>query len=127
MAVGRPVWFELWVPDVERAKEFYGGMFGWTFAAMHTYDAQYWLVDAGGGLGGAILPGDGPVGDRRAGTVLYFAVPDLAAATERWLTLGGSVEQSVTAIGDGTWFTLVRDPFGIRVGLWSDREPGSTG
>lgn len=113
------VWFELWVPDVERARQFYGALFGWTFRSMPEYDAQYWLIEGSGGVGGAILPGDGPVPGLRTGTVVYLAVSDLTEATDRCVALGGSVEQGVTAIGDGTYFTLVRDPFGTRLGLWS--------
>lgn len=50
-------------------------------------------------------------------------MPDLAEATRLCLALGGSLEQGVTAIGDGTSFTLVRDPFGTRLGLWSAGDP----
>lgn len=123
MATGRSVvWFELWVPDVVRAMHFYGGLFGWTFRPMPEYDEQYWLIE-GSSVGGAILPGDPSDGGARAGTVVFVAVPDLAAATRRCLALGGSPEQGVTAIGDGTSFTLVRDPFGTRLGLWSAGGP----
>jgi predicted enzyme related to lactoylglutathione lyase len=120
-APGAIVWFELWVPDVERAKQFYGQLFGWTFRAMPEYDAQYWLIEGGSGLGGALLPGEAANNSDRAGTVVYVAVSDLAAAAERCLALGGRVEQDATEIGDGTSFILVRDPFGTRLGLWSDQ------
>jgi uncharacterized protein len=120
VVAGSVVWFELWVPDVELAKQFYGRMFGWTFTAMTEYDAQYWLVKSGSGLAGAILPGDAANVLGRVGTAVYVAVEDLGSAVERCLELGGAVEQGATDIGDGTRFALIRDPFGIRVGLWTD-------
>jgi uncharacterized protein len=117
------VWFELWVPDVELARTFYGELFGWTFRAMADYDPQYWLIDSGGGVGGALLPGDALAGAARAGTVVYVSVADLTAAMERCVALGGSVERPVTAIGDGSNFAIIRDPSGTRLGLWSPVAP----
>ncbi len=43
--MGNPVvWFELYTPDVERAKEFYGLMFGWQFSPVDRDDTGYWLI-----------------------------------------------------------------------------------
>lgn len=113
------VWFELWVSDVASAKVFYEALFGWTFRSMPEYDEQYWLIDSGGWVRGAILGSDGHANETRAGAVVYIAVDDLAEATRQCVALGGTVEQEATAIGDGTSFAIVRDPVGTRLGLWS--------
>ena len=51
--------FEIYVNDVTRAKAYYAGLFGWTFAPMEgAEDAEYHLIDGphfGDGLTGGIL------------------------------------------------------------------------
>ena len=42
----RPVRFEHYVEDVERAKTFYGSVFGWTFEQW-AGPMPYWLVTSG--------------------------------------------------------------------------------
>jgi predicted enzyme related to lactoylglutathione lyase len=37
---GTAIWFEIGVSDLERAKAFYGGMFGWGYAPLSDYDAS---------------------------------------------------------------------------------------
>jgi predicted enzyme related to lactoylglutathione lyase len=52
---GKFVWHELATPDVEAAKAFYGGLFGWTFQEIHGHHLIYrdgkdiagiWAIDA---------------------------------------------------------------------------------
>ena len=117
-------WFEIWTSDVERAKRWYGELFGWTFEAMADYAADYWLIRGMSGVGGAIVRGSGP-SDRsgRQGSVVYFEMEDLEATLARAAALGGSIERSRTAIRpDAGWFGIVRDPEGTRIGVWTGRE-----
>ena len=77
-------YFGIMVPDVERAKRFFGGLLGWEFA------------DGGGGSHissisaptGGLQPGTGP-------TDLYFVVDDLRAAVTKVRELGGAADEQV--------------------------------
>jgi uncharacterized protein len=113
------IWFELWVTDVERAKAFYGELFGWTFRPMAEYHRDYWLVDAGDGKGtiGALWPTD--VEPTDAGSVVYVAVADLTETIGTAQRLGGSLVREPTDVGDGTSFAMIHDPNGVLLGLWA--------
>jgi uncharacterized protein len=119
------VWFELWVTDVERAKAFYGGLFGWTFQPMADYHPDYWLIDAGDGRGtiGALWPTDVEPAD--AGSVVYVAVTDLAETIGRAQRLGGGLVREPTDVGDGTSFALIHDLNGVLLGLWARQRVAS--
>ncbi len=117
--MGNPVvWFELYTTDVERAKEFYGLMFGWQFAAMDS-DDEYWLISTEDGSvsGGLVYTDDQPEGQN---VMLYVRVETLDGAIEGAKLLGAEVEVEPTLISEsaGSYAVLV-DPTGNQIGLWS--------
>jgi predicted enzyme related to lactoylglutathione lyase len=118
--VGNPVvWFEIYTPDIERAKEFYGLMFGWQFSPVDRDDTGYCLISTQeGSASGGIVQSDDPPGEQ--GVLLYVQVERLEGAIEGAKVLGAVVEQSPTLISDeaGSYAVLL-DPTGCRVGLWS--------
>ena len=118
--MGNPVvWFELYTPDVERAKEFYGLMFGWQFSPVDRDDTGYWLISTQeGSVSGGIVETDEPPGEQ--GVLLYVQVETLDGAIEGAKVLGAVVEQSPTLISEqaGSYAVLL-DPMGCRLGLWS--------
>ncbi|MFI1258567.1 VOC family protein [Streptomyces netropsis] len=111
---GEISFFELGVDDAERARAFYGHLFGWTFEA----------VSPGGGY--AISTPDAPGGlhgaDPGASPYLFFKVDDLDTALARVRELGGTAEtpeseedpETVARFGR---FTLCRDDQGSPFGL----------
>ena len=80
--MGNPVvWFELYTPDVERAKEFYGLMFGWQFSPIDRDDNGYWLISTQeGSVSGGIVETEEPPGEQ--GVLLYVQVETLEGAIE---------------------------------------------
>ena len=76
---GELSFFELGVGDVDRARAFYGSLFGWEFG--------------GAGEGASIntpnIPGGIHGGDEGASPYVFFRVDDLDAALERVRELGG--------------------------------------
>ena len=90
--------FEIHVSNVERAKEFYGGLFGWSFAPMPgAEDVGYHLIEGdeigmNHALSGGIMRrmGDAPAagGPVRGGT-MTFAVDDCDERYEWALSHGG--------------------------------------
>lgn len=119
-AVGSPVvWFEIHAVDVDRAKDFYGMLFGWRFSALEEGRPEYWLVSTTDGTisGGLTRLQEGSPGDS---TVLYVQVDSLPGALESATVLGGVIEQGPTLITDQAGsYALVRDPNGALLGLWS--------
>lgn len=103
--------------DVERAKAFYGAVFGWQFRSMDEMPG-YYLYEAGpGGLGGGI----GTRGDNAPETVRNYLAVDsiddtLAAATAN----GGTIVVGKTDIGFG-WYAAITDTEGNELGLYKSK------
>lgn len=113
---GTPTWINLMVPDVERAKEFYGGLFGWTFAAGPAETSQtLCLLDGrtAAGLMEHIAP------EVTALTwYVYLATAQLEQTLQRAVAAGAEViNDPIELPGQGT-FAIVRDPGGAIIGLW---------
>jgi hypothetical protein len=119
------IWFEIGVPSTERAREFYGALFGWTFRLLAEYSDDYYVIEMGADapVGGALAGGSGSPSRGDVGPLVYVAVDDLPAALDRAAALGGTAVRRPTAVGDGTWFAEAHDPFGNRLGLWSRNAP----
>jgi hypothetical protein len=118
---GRPViWFEIYVSDFERAKRFYGDLFGWKFEPLTEYDAEYWTISTSEkGLGGALVKRE-PGAPASPSVVIYVHVDDLDHAVDEACKLGASVHRGRTLITKTAGsFVLVRDPDGNILGLWS--------
>jgi uncharacterized protein len=81
---GEPTWFEIGVADAERARTFYGSLFGWEF--------EPGPRGSGAVIGTAGLPGGLHGGDEGAAPYLFFAVDDLDAALEQVRALGGEAD-----------------------------------
>lgn len=112
-------WFEIATPSPEKAKAFYGELFGWTFSADDTDpDTDYSIVDCGpdtpikGGIFGT------------GGAMPNYAVPcvmvgDVAAACQRAAELGGSVLVEPQTAPNGLTFAHLRDLDGNHIGVYS--------
>ncbi|MGO9957717.1 MAG: VOC family protein [Solirubrobacteraceae bacterium] len=103
---GEPSHIELGVPDVERAKRFYGELLGWSFedtgmgARIHT-----------GGAPGGVHDDDAP------NITVFFTVGDLDAAAQRVVELGGHVGEGIGEGGGSRFLYSCRDDQGVPFGL----------
>ena len=112
---GEPSFFEIGVGDVERAKVFYGELFGWELEP--------------GPSGGAVittpgLPGGMHGGDEGASPYLFFKVDDLDGAIAKVRELGGeadvmpgSEDSEAETISQFGRFALCKDDQGSAFGL----------
>ena len=107
---------ELQTTDPAGARAFYGELLGWKSEEDATPAGPYWTFT--GVLAGVTAPRDGVP----PGWIPYLNVEDVAAATRRARTLGGTVIRDCIEIPPGT-FSVVRDPTGGVVGLWQGRSP----
>jgi uncharacterized protein len=116
------VHFELPADDVDRAKGFWSGVFGWTFEGMggpFTY-----LMTKGEEPVGAIYPSQ----EGECGPVVYMPTDDIDATVAKIRGAGGSADdkQPIPTIG---WYARCKDTEGNSFSLFQGDEsvPGDFG
>jgi predicted enzyme related to lactoylglutathione lyase len=107
---GSFVWADLITPDKDRAKEFYGGLFGWTWEETGEEFGNYTLVtNSEEQIGGFMNP-------REPATppnwLSYFAVEDAQAVFDAATKAGAQVMMPPTPIPTVGTFAVLADPQG---------------
>jgi predicted enzyme related to lactoylglutathione lyase len=111
--------FEIGVRDTEKARKFYGPLFGWEFRA-HGSAA---MVGNLGPMASTPTPGIGghlmALGhEPHTYCVVYVQVEDLEATLKKAESLGGSRIIPPTEVPGMGHFAWLKDPEGNCVGLW---------
>jgi hypothetical protein len=107
---GDLVYFQLDVADGERAKAFYGGLFGWkategSVPGGFNFDGP---SPHGGGLGGV---------ETKSRPLVYFQVDDLEAARAKVTELGGEAgDPRPSEVGS---FSICKDDQGVEFGIFA--------
>jgi predicted enzyme related to lactoylglutathione lyase len=130
--LGTPSWVDLGVPDLDRALQFYGAVFGWDFDVGPAEYDRYTMCLLRGRRVAAIFEVHDP--SRRGFWQVYLATDDCDRTAERARKAGGTLlMEPMDVMGDGR-MAVVRDPVGARFALWEGRahhgaevvnEPGS--
>ena len=118
---GTPTWIDLGVPDLDRALDFYGALFGWQFDVAPAEYGRYTTAYLHGGRVAALAPSHDPTSTRYWWNV-YLAAADCdatAAAVER---AGGTVVEPPSDVMEQGRMAIVRDPAGGQFGLWQGRR-----
>ncbi|MGB3437414.1 MAG: VOC family protein [Actinophytocola sp.] len=108
--LGTPTWLDLRVPGVAelaKAKDYYGGVFGWTFAD--------------GELGTMCLLRGVPVAGMRTGDggwTVHLATDDCDTTAKAVVAAGGTIVEQPHDVGDLGRAALATDPTGAVFGLW---------
>jgi hypothetical protein len=115
---GKIIWYDLITEDLDDAKRFYGGMFGWTFEDTQGRGDNAYAVARSGdiyvaGIVAIAPPDDGSNFSR---WLPYFSVPDVDAAVLRGTNAGASVAVSARNVGLGRVAAII-DPEGAVIGL----------
>jgi len=115
---GRIAWFDIATTDLAKAREFYGKLFDWQFAAVQGSDQAAEIV-AGGTSIGTLRVADGAISVFNG--VVYVQVADIQASCKKAKDLGGTVPPGFPFnLPDGTGsIALVADPTGHPVGMYS--------
>jgi predicted enzyme related to lactoylglutathione lyase len=108
--MGRPNFIELPAADLEAAKSFYSGLFGWSLT---DYGPTYSCTTTGDVDIG--LQGDRQ--DAPSGPLPVVAVDDLEAAVEAVTRLGGVIVKPIFSFPGGRRFHF-RDPNGNEMAAW---------
>ena len=119
---GQMVHVEIPAGDTEKARAFWGGMFGWQFQPYADSPGEYHMTRFSDTQGGAIM---GAEGDGR-GPRVYFDTDDIKAHNARVAELGGEAGEAMPVPGMG-WFSVCKDSEGNEFGLWQNDEnaPGA--
>lgn len=120
---GRFVWHDLMSTDPERALAFYQALLGWGAERMPiSPETSYVMVGLGGQHFGGIAPLDAADG-LPSHWIGYLAVDDVDAATDSAAELGGTACAPPTDIPQVGRFSVVTDPTGAVLSLFT-YQPG---
>ena len=119
---GQMVHVEIPADDTAKAREFWGGLFGWQFEEYPGSPTEYHMTRFSETQGGAITAADG----HKRGPRVYFDVDDINAENARVGELGGTSGEAYPVPSMG-WFAVCKDSEGNEFGLWQTDEnaPGS--
>lgn len=115
------VWFEIPADSIERAKKFYGSLFGWKFNKLQAAVNDYWHIDTGGidaSPDGGLMPRlhlQQPITN-------YVSVPSVTKATAKVEKLGGTICKPKTAVPGMGYFVICLDTEGNTFALWEMNE-----
>lgn len=117
------VWFEIYVDDMERARNFYETMLDIRLEALPSPDPDlemysFPMVEGKVGACGALVKMEGCKAGG-AGTIVYFCCEDCEEDEARAAAIGAHILKPKFAIGDYGFITLLQDSEGNVVGLHS--------
>ena len=114
-------WFEIYVDDMARAREFYETVIGVKLEKLEGPDVEMWnfpIDPEGTGSAGALVHMPGfPAGQNS--TLVYFTCEDCAVEESRVVDAGGKIEKEKFSIGPYGFISLVFDTEGNMIGLHS--------
>ncbi len=120
-APGTPCWVDLLSSDVDKAKIFYGELFGWTSEQAGAEFGGYVSFFSGGHQVAGMMA-KGPEMNAPDGWCTYISTADIDTTVTAVTNAGGKVMSPAMAVGDLGSMAIVVDPVGAVVGLW---QPGS--
>src|SRR5271169_5610358 len=111
--VGKLVFVELVTPDLAAAKQFYAGLFGWTFHEIQGGETAYAEAFLDGSPVGGLIQKNLPASKhRRPAWLSFFSVGDVEAAKKAALKNGGTVLFEPHSLPDRGQEAVFVDPQG---------------
>lgn len=114
-------WFEIYVQDMARARQFYESVFKVKLEKINSPDLEMWgfpMVKDRGGATGSLVKMEGvPSGGNS--TLVYFGCEDCAVEAARATASGGRIHRDKMSIGEYGFIALVVDTEGNMFGLHS--------
>ena len=121
-APGTPCWVDVMVDDLDRARDFYGSLFGWTFEDLPPEAGGYVMARKDGhAVAGALAKNPADPGQVSAWTV-YLATDDVDDAANRARTAGGLFFLEPVDVMQVGRIAVGVDPAGAAYGLWQAKE-----
>jgi uncharacterized protein len=115
------VWCEIYVQDMDRAKQFYEAVFEVKLEKLESPDnsIEMWAFPMSMdkvGASGALVKMDGVLSGG-SGTIPYFHCEEVAVESERVVTAGGQIHKPKMSIGQYGFMALIVDTEGNMIGL----------
>jgi uncharacterized protein len=122
--VGKVIWTDLLTPDIAAAKQFYSGVFGWTFRDAHVGQAEYSVAYLNGRpVGGLLQRSAAAAVHGQPAWLTFISVRDVDVATRTAVEHGAKVvfepknyaprgRQAVFADPDGAVFAVLASSSG---------------
>ena len=121
---GAPCWVDLFTHDQDKARAFYGELFGWTADDPNPDFGGYMNFVKDGAWIAGCMTNDGSSGQPDAWSI-YLSSPDAEATVDAATKAGAQVIVPAMPVGDLGKMGVVIDPSGAAIGLWeSGRHPG---
>jgi predicted enzyme related to lactoylglutathione lyase len=117
---GTPTWIDLGIPDLDRAMEFYGALFGWQFDVGPVAYGRYTTAYSGGRRVAAMAPNHDPDATDFWWNI-YLATADCDGTAAAVEAAGGTVVNPPLDVMTQGRMAIVRDPAGGQFGLWQGR------
>ena len=114
------VWFEIPADNVERAKKFYGDLFGWKIERFPG-PQEYWLIDTGGAddtPDGGLMKRQQP----QQGITSYVGVSSVDESAAKVEKFGGKICMPKTAVPQMGYFVICQDTENNTFALWEKSE-----
>jgi predicted enzyme related to lactoylglutathione lyase len=122
---GVPNWVDLATSDQAASKEFYGGLFGWTYDDLDMGDgATYSMAQLHGRAVAAVapMPRDLAAQGVPPHWQMYVAAPDVDAATAEVAGAGGTVLAGPFDVFEAGRMSVIADPLGAVFHLWQAKD-----
>jgi uncharacterized protein len=114
------VWFEIPADNLQRAREFYGNLFGWKINPFPGAE-DYWHIDTAG----ADETPDGALKKRKhpqEPITNYISVNSVTGFAAKIEKLGGKICMSKTAVPQMGYFAICQDTEGNTFAIWESDE-----
>ena len=114
------VHFEIASDDIERAKKFYSGMFGWKMEKMPG-PMEYWMFATNDErtVGGALMKRQQP----QQTITNHIDVSSIDEYAKKVEELGGRMKVQKTEVPGMGWYALCADTENNMFGLWESKAP----
>lgn len=118
--LGAPCWMDLFSSDPDRAKDFYGQLFGWTAESAGEEYGGYVNFSKNGLPVAGMMKNDGTSG-APDGWTIYLSTSDAQATVDAAATSGGQVIVPAMEVMQLGSMAVLADSSGAGVGVW---QPG---
>jgi hypothetical protein len=110
-------WNELLARDVEKAKNFYGSVIGWTFDSVQTPMGTYWVAKMGDKSVGGLFPLTSPQFDGvPEAWMSYLSVDDVDARVEKAQAAGAKLMRPIFDVPGVGRIAILTEPGGAGIG-----------
>lgn len=126
-ADGAPCWVDATVPDMERARHFYGSVLGWAFADQGADAGHYTMCLADDTPVAALMPPQPQPDGAPAMWNVYLATSDVDATARTAAHHDGKMIMNPMDVMNRGRMAVVMDPMGATFGMWQGREHRGAG